>query len=295
VTATRLRKVLITGATGQVGLELQATAPAGVEVVARSSRELDVTQPGLVQRELDRICPSVIINAAGFTRVDEAEREPAQAQKVNADGAGNVAQAAMRVSGRLIHLSTDFVFDGRQGRPYAPDDPPNPLGVYGRTKLAGERLVQERTAGAALIVRTAWVYAARGHNFVRTMLRLMREQPSLEVVGDQVGSPTWARGLARALWTAVARPDLRGILHWTDAGVASWYDFAVAIQEEALNLGLLKQPITIRSIPSHEYPTPAQRPQFSVLDKATGWAALGGASPHWRVNLRCMLRDLTGG
>jgi dTDP-4-dehydrorhamnose reductase len=295
VTATRLRKVLITGATGQVGLELQATAPAGVEVVARSSRELDVTQPGLVQRELDRICPSVIINAAGFTRVDEAEREPAQAQKVNADGAGNVAQAAMRVSGRLIHLSTDFVFDGRQGRPYAPDDPPNPLGVYGRTKLAGERLVQERMAGAALIVRTAWVYAARGHNFVRTMLRLMREQPSLEVVGDQVGSPTWARGLARALWTAVARPDLRGILHWTDAGVASWYDFAVAIQEEALNLGLLKQPITIRSIPSHEYPTPAQRPQFSVLDKATGWAALGGASPHWRVNLRCMLRDLTGG
>jgi dTDP-4-dehydrorhamnose reductase len=288
-----MRKVLITGAGGQVGLELQAAAPPTWHVVPCVSSDLDITQPQLVQRVMGRVSPAVVINTAAFTQVDDAERETARAQAVNADGAGNVARAAVQVGARVIHLSTDFVFDGSQGRAYTPDDPPNPIGVYGRTKLAGEQLVQEHTAGAALVVRTAWVYAARGRNFVRTMLHLMRERESVAVVGDQVGTPTWARGLAQAIWTAVERPELRGILHWTDAGVASWYDFAVAIQEEALGLGLLRRSIPIRCLRSDEYPTLAARPKFSVLDKSAGWAALDGPAPHWRHNLRCMLRGLT--
>jgi dTDP-4-dehydrorhamnose reductase len=206
-----------------------------------------------------------------------------------------VAQAAQEVGARVIHVSTDFVFDGSKGRPYTPDDEPKPLNVYGRTKLAGEQLVRERTAGAALIVRTAWVYAAQGHNFVRTMLRLMREREPVGVVCDQVGTPTWARGLARALWIAVERFDIRGLVHWTDAGVASWYDFAVAIQEEALTLGLLPGAVPISPLRTEEFPRPARRPSYSVLDKTSGWAALGGPPPHWRVNLRCMLGGLTGG
>jgi dTDP-4-dehydrorhamnose reductase len=241
---------------------------------------------------LREVNPAVVVNTAAFTRVDEAEHHEDRARAVNADGAANVAQAGRQVGARVIHISTDFVFDGRQGRPYTPGDAPNPLGVYGRTKLAGEELVRERSEGEALIVRTAWVYAAQGHNFVRTMLRLMRERESVDVVGDQVGTPTWARSLARALWMAVERPGLTGVLHWTDAGVASWYDFAVAIQEEAQALGLVDHPVSVRAIRSDEYPTLAARPHFSVLDTSSGWGALGGPPPHWRVNLRCMLREL---
>jgi dTDP-4-dehydrorhamnose reductase len=233
----------------------------------------------------------VVINAAAYTGVDAAEREADRALAVNADGAANVARASTRVGARMIHLSTDFVFDGAQGRPYLPDDRPNPLGVYGRTKLAGEQAVQ-RWSATALILRTAWVYSNHGHNFVRRMLGLMEERDELSVVSDQIGAPTWSRSLAAALWAAAARPELRGIQHWTDAGVASRYDFAVAIQEEALALGLLSRAVPIHPVHSEEYPTPARRPAFSVLDTSTARAALGLAPPHWRVNLRRMLQGL---
>ena len=285
-------RALITGAGGQVGLELQATAPADWDIVPCRSADLDITHPDLVDQVLKDARPDVVINTAAYTRVDEAEQQPDRAQTVNADGAGNVARSAIGIGARIIHLSTDFVFDGRQGSPYAPGDLAHPLGVYGRTKLEGERQVQESTDGGALILRTAWVYSAHGSNFVLTMLRLMREKTSIGVVADQVGSPTWARSLAQALWAAVDQPTLRGILHWTDAGVASWYDFAEAIQEEALSLGLLERPLPIRPLQSLDYPTPARRPPFSVLDKSAGWAALGGPAPYWRVNLSCMLRGL---
>jgi dTDP-4-dehydrorhamnose reductase len=261
-------------------------------VVPCTSRELDVSDGPAVHRLLTHTAPTVVLNTAAFTRVDEAERQESRATAVNAQGAGNVAQAARRVGARLIHLSTDFVFDGKQGRPYTPEDTPNPLGVYGRTKLRGEELVREHSVGEALIVRTAWVYAAHGHNFVRTMLGVMRERGSVNVVGDQVGTPTWARSLALALWAAVDQPRLRGVLHWTDGGVASWYDFAVAIEEEARSLELLDRPVSIKAVRSDEYPALALRPHFSVLDKSSGWQALGGPPPHWRANLRRMLREL---
>ena len=285
-------KALITGAGGQLGTELRANAPAGWQLVACDSHELDVTRPDVVARVLERERPAVVFNTAAFTAVDAAESESDRAEAVNVQGAAHVAEAATRIGARMIHLSTDFVFDGAQGHPYAPSDPPGPLGVYGRTKLAGEREVTRLSDGSALVVRTAWVYSAHGRNFVLTMLRLMRERESLAVVCDQIGTPTWARRLAEALWQAAALPELRGIHHWTDAGVASWYDFAEAIQEEALVLGLLRRPVTIRPIRTGEHPTAARRPCFSVLDNTATWAALGAPARHWRVNLRLMLQGL---
>jgi len=285
-------KVLITGAQGQVGRELQDTAPAGWHVIACGSRELDVTSAEAVRTVMERERPAVVMQVAAYTDVDRAEMEVDQARAVNVTGALNVSAGATLIGARIIHLSTDFVFDGNQDHPYTPDSPANPLSVYGRTKLAGEQEVVRASLGAALIVRTAWVYSVHGRNFVRTMLRLMKEQPSVQVVHDQVGTPTWGRALAEALWRAADDPSLRGIVHWTDAGVASWYDFAMAIQEEALALGLLPKPVSVCPIRSEEFPAAARRPRYSVLDKSSGWAALGGPARHWRENLRSMLQGL---
>jgi dTDP-4-dehydrorhamnose reductase len=288
-------RALITGAGGQVGLELQATAPDGWTVAACRLEELDVTQPDAVRAAVHRHRPTVVIHTAAYTAVDAAETNADLAEAVNMGGTAHVADAAREVGARLVHVSTDFVFDGTQGRPYAPDDAPNPLGVYGRTKLAAEREAARILDGQALVVRTAWVYSRHRRNFVLTMLRLMAERSEVRVVADQVGTPTWARSLAEALWAAAARPELTGVLHWTDAGVASWYDFAVAIQEEALALGLLSREVLVRPLRTAEFPTPASRPAFSVLEKGSSWAALGWTPPHWRVNLRLMLQGLARG
>jgi dTDP-4-dehydrorhamnose reductase len=294
VSASPTGRVLITGAGGQVGLALRERAPRETVVIACGRSELDVTAPDDVRRVIAAARPAVVIHAAAYTGVDAAESDAAQAEAVNAGGTEHVVEAVRRVGARLVHLSTDFVFDGASGRPYAPDDRPAPLGVYGRTKLAGERAALG-LADRAVVVRTAWVYSRHGQNFVRRMLGLMRERDEVRVVSDQVGTPTWAHSLADAIWTAVARPALHGVLHWTDAGVASWYDFAAAIQEEAVALGLLDRAVPVRPITSAEYPTPARRPAHSVLAKEASWAALGRTPPHWRVNLRHMLAELARG
>jgi len=284
--------VLVTGASGQLGGELRETAPAGWRFAGYDRADLDVTRADMVAAVLERERPSLVINSAGFTAVDVAESEPDRAAEVNAHGAANVAAAARQIGARLIHLSTDFVFDGAQGCPYLPSDPTNPLSVYGRTKLAGEREVERVSAGTALILRTAGVYSTRGHNFVLTMLRLMGERESVGVVSDQISSPTWARGLAEAIWAAAAQPQIGGLHHWTDAGVASWYDMAIAIQEEALALALLPRAVPVYPLRTVDFPTPARRPRYSVLDKTATWAALDVQPRHWRVNLRAMLRGL---
>ena len=284
----------MTGAGGQLGHELQAVVPRGWRVIPCDSRALDVTSDAQAHHVLGRERPGLVINAAAYTAVDAAESEPERAAAVNTQGAANVAQAAREIGARVIHLSTDFVFDGSQGRTHGPADAPNPLGVYGRTKLDGEREVARISAGSAVILRSAWIYGAHGKNFVLTMLRLMREKASVNVVADQVGTPTWARSLAGAIWAVAERPEIRGVHHWTDAGVASWYDFAVAIQEEAMVLGLLERAVPLRPIRTAEYPTPATRPAYGVLDKSATWAALEQTPPHWRVSLRLMLQGLHG-
>jgi dTDP-4-dehydrorhamnose reductase len=282
---------LITGATGQVGLELQATQPNGWTLVACGSKELDVTQADRVRAVLRNERPDVVIHTAGFTEVDRAETEAELAEAVNARGTEHLAEAARAVGARLLYVSSDFVFDGASGRPYTPEDLPRPLGVYGRTKLAGERAAQRILGDRSLVVRTAWVYSRHRRNFVQTMLGLMRVRPEIRVVSDQVGTPTWARPLAEALWSAAVRPELHGILHWTDAGVASWYDFAVAIQEEALAVGLLERAVPVLPIRTDEYPTPAGRPSYAVLDKSVSWSLFERRPRHWRQCLRLMLRE----
>jgi dTDP-4-dehydrorhamnose reductase len=288
-------RALITGAGGQVGLALCQCPPSGWELAACETGELDVTRPDQVRAVLQRRKPTLVIHAAAYTGVDAAEGEPDRAEAVNVAGTRHLAEAARDVGARLLYLSTDFVFDGTAGRPYAPDDPARPLGVYGRTKLAGEREAQRLLGDRAVVVRTAWVYSRYRQNFVLTMLRLMRERDEVGIVSDQVGTPTWAASLADAIWRIASLPNLSGTMHWTDAGVASWYDFGVAIQEEALAAGLLTRAVPIRPLRSEEFPAPARRPPYSVLDKSGAWTTLGRTPSHWRVNLRCMLRELARG
>ncbi|MDE2150681.1 MAG: dTDP-4-dehydrorhamnose reductase [Gammaproteobacteria bacterium] len=282
-------KVLITGAGGQVGCELLACAPAAWQISARNHAELDLANPAQLAAAIEGEQPQLVINAAGYTLVDRAETEPELAQEVNAEAPARLAELCGRDGIKLIHISTDFVFDGRGCRPYQTGDPTNPLGQYGASKLAGEHAVLDGLPGA-LVLRTAWVYSVHGSNFVKTMLRSMAQHDAVRVVCDQIGTPTWARALAQAIWRAAER-NLSGIHHWTDAGVASWYDFAVAIAEEGRTLGLLEQLPTVEPISSSDYPTPAQRPHFAVLDKQETWRALELQPPHWRVQLRTMLRD----
>ena len=284
-------KVIILGAAGQLGRELQRSAPQGADCLCLARDQLDVTDESQLRGCLEAEAPNLVINAAAYTAVDRAESEPEQALRINGHAPGYLASACAATGSRLFHVSTDFVFDGDSSRPYTPDAPTAPLGEYGRSKLVGEESVRAALP-SALIVRTAWVYSAFGANFVKTMLRLMGERDELSVVADQIGTPTWARGLAETLWAAADRPGLQGIYHWTDAGVCSWYDFAVAIAEEGVALGLLSRLPRVRPIPGSAYPTPAQRPAFSVLDKAATWDALDMEGVHWRVQLRDMLQEL---
>nr|MBF0223750.1 dTDP-4-dehydrorhamnose reductase [Desulfobulbaceae bacterium] len=306
-------KIIITGANGQLGWELQRTRPEGIVAVALNSSELDITNWEKVLETVRTLSPQVIINAAAYTAVDKAEEEVDKAFAVNADGAANLAEAAKEVGARFVHISTDFVFDGLKSSPYLVSDPTNPAGVYGKSKLAGEqKIVEINGLENCAILRTAWVYSAHGNNFVKTMLRLMAERDSLGIVADQTGTPTWANGLAKAVWK-LAQINQDGMFHWTDAGVASWYDFAVAIQEEALALGKSFHADTRKKSPSiplckgglrgiseciinpigtADYPLPAKRPPFSVLDKSETWAKLGFSGQHWRKALREMLKEL---
>lgn len=290
-------KVLITGAGGQVARALLDAVPAGIEAVGLARAECDLTDPGQCRTAVFAHQPDLLINAAAYTQVDRAESESALAFRVNASGPQILAEALADTAARLIQLSTDFVFDGASSRPYAPAAVPHPLSAYGASKLAGEDRVVAALPGRAIVLRTAWVYASSGSNFVRTMLRLMASRDSVSVVADQVGSPTWARSLAEAIWAIACQPVSKGMLHWTDLGVASWYDFAVAIQEEALERGLLQHAVPIEAIASAEYrrqfPATVDRPAFSVLECSETHTLLGKKPNHWRANLRTMLDELS--
>jgi dTDP-4-dehydrorhamnose reductase len=284
-------KALITGAGGQVGRMLLETRPTDIEPIALSHGQLDVGAAQAVRDCIGRHRPAVILNAAAYTAVDKAESEPEAAQRINTEGPRHLAEAARECGARLIHLSTDFVFDGAASSPYRTDSPTHPLSVYGRTKRDGELAVLGALPERSVIVRSAWVYAATGTNFLRTMLRVMRANGSVRVVADQVGTPTAARSLAEVLWQIASNEAIRGIHHWTDAGVASWYDFAVAIAEEGAALGLVDPGVTVAPITTADYPTPARRPAYSVLDKRS-LAAYGLSPIHWRKRLRGVLKEI---
>jgi dTDP-4-dehydrorhamnose reductase len=282
-------RVLVLGG-GQIAKAVAAQAPARHEVAIRTHEQLDIVDQSALTRELAKFKADWIVNAAAYTAVDLAEDEPAKAIAVNDTAVASLARAASAEGAKLLHLSTDFVFDGESKRAYSPLDGTNPLSIYGVSKLGGERHVL--AGGTGIVLRTSWVYAAEGKNFVLTMLRLMREKDQISVVCDQIGAPTWAASAAAAIWGLVDGQAKAGIYHWTDLGVASWYDFAVAIQDEALARGLLSRAIPILPIYSSEYPTKAQRPAFSVLDSASTRSLLKVPATHWRHNLRMMLDEL---
>ncbi len=284
-------KILIVGSKGQLGWELEQTTPDGVEVVGVDFPGIDITQPDSIQKMMDEHTPDWVINCAAFTDVDGAQSHEDQAHAVNCEGAGHLARAVKTSGARFVHVSTDFIFNGESSRPYLPEDRPDPKSVYGKTKLDGEKVVEKILGQDTLIIRTAWLYSSHGNNFVHTMIRLMKEKEQLTIIDDQVGTPCWAKGLAQAVWASIQK-NLTGIYHWTDAGVASWYDFAVAIQEEALAAGLLTKAIPVLPIPTRQYPTPAQRPAFSVLDK-TGFLETADLVPvHWRHQLKKMIAEI---
>jgi dTDP-4-dehydrorhamnose reductase len=289
-------KVLITGATGQVGRALLRSAPPQVQLCALGRDQLDLCDPTAIRRAIAAVQPAVIINAAAYTAVDAAESEQALAYAVNAEGPRHLAEAVQAIPQcRLLHISTDYVFDGRADAPYAPGATAHPLNVYGHSKLLGEQAVLQVLGERALVLRTAWVYSTEGKNFLLTMLRLMREHGAVRVVSDQYGTPTTADSIARALWRLAELPQIGGILHWTDDGAVSWCQFARAIAEDARGAGVLTREVQVTPIATADYPTAARRPARSVLDTREAAAQMGLQPIHWRESLRATLAKLSSG
>lgn len=285
--------ILVFGSTGQLAQSLRDTLPAGLDAICVDRTMCDLAEPDSVRALLESKQPELIINTAAYTQVDKAEEEPELARTVNGASVSVMAAFASEHGTRLIHISTDFVFDGAKSEPYLPGDPTGPLGEYGESKLAGELAALNAAPEATMIIRTAWVYSEHGGNFVKTMLRLMAERDELGVVSDQIGSPTYARGLAEAIWRIVVEDRFRpGIYHWTDQGGISWHEFAVAIQQEAIDHGLLNGEITVKPIPTEAYPTPAARPAYSVLQTDKLANLLGYEPFPWRQQLKSMLTQL---
>ncbi len=289
-------KVLITGANGQVGWELQrALAPLG-EVLALGHAQLDLANADAIRQMLRHAAPDLIVNAAAYTAVDRAEQEPVLAQAINGDAPGILAEEAQRLNAALIHFSTDYVFDGSKGAPYEEIDATNPLGVYGATKLAGEKAISAVNC-AHLILRTSWVYGARGKNFLLTMQRLARERDELRVVDDQIGAPTWSRMLAEATGLMLAQclhkgtvadrlRDKSGLYHLSAGGQTSWFGFASAIVQHHEN------PPQMTPISTSDYPLPAARPAYSVLANDKMARHFGVSLPDWRHSLgQCLTQN----
>ncbi|MDX2456700.1 MAG: dTDP-4-dehydrorhamnose reductase [Gammaproteobacteria bacterium] len=284
-------RVLVTGATGQLGYEVaQGFGRSGHEVIAPARRELDFSHPEQVAESARTLQADWVINCAAYTQVDKAEADAPQAFIVNRDSPEQLAQAVADYGGRMLQVSTDFIFDGAQRRPYLETDSPNPLGVYGRSKLEGEQAVR-RVLSDAVVLRTAWVYGVYGHNFVKTMLRMAAAGKPLRVVSDQVGTPTWTTDIAATIAALVAR-GATGTFNFTNAGETSWHGFASAILDEGLKTGFDIKTEVVSPIPTIDYPTPATRPAYSVLNTEKIRPLLPGPIPGWRESLKKMLQEL---
>lgn len=291
-----MQRILVPGRNGQVGWELQgALSPLGT-VIALDRNGMDLASPDSIRRAIRDAKPDVIVNAAAYNNVDRAESEPALATQVNGSAPGVMAEEAKRLGAILVHYSTDYVFDGERDRPYVEEDPPNPVNAYGKSKLAGEEAV-EAVGGQYLILRTSWVYSARGSNFVLTVLRLAREKPELSMVDDQSGSPTWARALATATAELLRRKQLitrhGGVYHLTAGGHTSRYAFARAIIEIMKEVsGIPDGWASVKPITSDQYPLPARRPPHPVTSTVKIKGVFGIEMPRWEDQIRSCLRDL---
>ena len=284
-------KILLAGGSGQLAQELQPILLSVGEVISVDRTRLDLSQPESIRQAMADIQPDLVVNAGAYTAVDKAESEPELARAVNGIAPGILAEECEKLGASLIHFSTDYVFDGSKSSAYLETDSTNPLGIYGESKLAGEEAIR-KAGNRHIIIRTAWVYGNCGKgNFVKTMLRLGKEREEIRVVADQIGSPSWTADLAAAtahIMPAIGLEDF-GTYHYTNSGVCSWYDFAIAIFEEAEKLGFPLKVQRVIPITTVEYPTPAKRPAFSVLSTVKISALLGTYPPHWRQGLRQML------
>lgn len=288
-------RVLLTGRNGQLGHECQLACPPGVELTAVGRQECDLADPRLAAAVVHAHRPNLILHTAAWTAVDDAEDAEEAATVINGDAVRAMAVAAREVGARMIGVSTDYVFSGEGEHPWHEDEAVAPLNAYGRSKLAGELALAEELPGAGCMVRTSWVYGRRGHNFVHTMLRLMLAGRDLQVVNDQQGCPTWAGGLAQALWALATWPKNQAfapVMHHTDGGICSWFAFATAIREEALNLGLDVAASSVNPCTSEAYPTPAKRPSWSPLAFSEGWAMVDKEQVPWQIALRTALPHL---
>jgi len=289
-----MKKVLITGAGGQLAGELFNTFNNKKYMVVLASRtDLDISERDKVHEFVSEFKPNIIINCAAYTNVDKAESDIDLAFEVNCIGVRNLAEVARATNAKLVHISTDFVFDGNASSPYTTNDLTNPINVYGKSKLAGEKVIQA-TLSKYLILGTAWLYRINGNNFVNTMLKLMNDKNEIRVVSDQIGSPTCARSLAKVIWSALDK-DLLGLYHFTDSGTVSWYGFACEIKRIALNLGILKTKIDIIPVTSAEYKTVASRPKYSVLDNDELLQKLKFEHKNWQNQLEIMLKEISVG
>ena len=274
----------------------------GASELARHSKlllydidRLDLTLGNLVEQELDRIKPHTILNAAAYTAVDQAEKDREAAFAINASAVANLAGWAAGNDCFVVHISTDFVFDGSKSTPLLPEDQACPLSIYGSSKLAGEAALQIGLPDRHVIIRTSWLYSEYGKNFVKTMLRLMNEKDELGVVADQIGSPTSTYSLVRLLVHVLGQRTDPGIYHWTDGASISWYEFAQAIQKEAIEQGLLKKKIPIEPLITKEYPTSAVRPAYSVLDRTKALNELEIEATDWQQELRLVINRIASG
>jgi len=284
-------KILVTGSTGQLGCEVvRMFNMDGMDVTGIGRKTLDFCQPEQVMEWVSRFKADWVINCAAYTRVDMAEQEPDKAFLINRDATRAVAEGVRSYRGRLLHISSDFIFDGQQSHPYSEEDAPNPLGVYGQSKLEGEEAVLE-VLPEALILRTAWVYGAQGNNFVKTILKFASERNEIQVIDDQLGSPTWSNDLANTIGTMI-NSEASGIYNFTNEGVASWYDLANEVVIVARQLGYPVKTGYVRPMPACDYKALATRPAYSVLSKRKIRNVLNFHIPHWRESLREMLTQL---
>jgi dTDP-4-dehydrorhamnose reductase len=285
-------KILVIGKSGQLAWELSQLSTAEHEIFCLGRSDVDIANASSLVDSLNKHQAEGVINASAYTAVDHAESDIEDAYALNTHAVENIAKACKILSIPLVHISTDFVFHGNKGSPYLPNDEINPLGVYGASKAEGEKLITGIYPDNSAIIRTSWVYSTHGNNFVKTMLKLMSTKPELGIISDQIGSPTFAKGLAEACLLSLTN-KLNGIHHYTDTGVASWFDFAIAIQKIGLELGLLDIKIPIKPISTSQYPTPAKRPHYCVLDKSSLVEALPEISLiHWQEQLHNMMAEL---
>jgi len=287
-----MQRILLTGKNGQVGFELQRLLQPLGEVVALDVQDLDLASPDAIRAKVRTIKPQILVNAAAYTAVDKAESQPELAMQINGVAPGVLAEEAKRLNALLVHYSTDYVFDGTKSEPYNETDMPNPLSVYGRSKLAGDQAIHA-VGAPCYIFRTSWVYGARGQNFLRTMLRVGRERPELRIVNDQIGAPTWARFIAnmtaQVLSKVSGNPDQAkeksGLYNLTASGSTSWFGFAEAIFLEARSVTPNANAPKLIPIPTSSYPLPARRPANSCLNNSTIIQAFDLTIPHWKAML----------